>query len=282
MFWRRQSSAVHEVGQSLKRGYFHPPPPPQHLLRSRKTPRCFHCMILPPILHLQHTLPPSINAPNPPLHNNRNPAPPRGRVQQQGTDQSEVDRVHRVHLDLVPGLAVAASLRVGPQPDRKPVQVRNQSIWLPHRSEVLRSFLGMKPVGASMMFHTPPNEADVSQVSIPLLNISATDDEETCKRKAREHACRSDTDFTVWKEKEVNKGMKGIEEQDKMVNDYTDGKRKPKNPDTLGPPFPTWRNVGCFSLWLLWPILWGYVVFTAWTLMCLCLQVQSHWPLWSM
>ena len=48
------------------------------------------------------------------------------------------------------------------------------------------------------------------------------------------------------------------------------------------PPFPTWRNAGCFSPWLLQPILWGYVIFTMQTLMCLCLRLQSHWPLWSM
>ena len=59
------------------------------------------------------------------------------------------------------------------------------------------------------------------------------------KRKARELARKSDTDFAAWKEKLISEGMKGIEEWDSMVNDYTDGKRKPKNPDPLGPPFPT-------------------------------------------
>ena len=91
------------------------------------------------------------------------------------------------------------------------------------------------------------DKVDVSQGSIPLLNISATDDEETCKCKVREVACRSDTDFAAWKEKEVNKGMKGIEEWDKMVNDYTDGKRKPKNPDTLGPPVSYMEEHGVFQ-----------------------------------
>ena len=76
----------------------------------------------------------------------------------------------------------------------------------------------------------------MSQGSIPLLDISATDDEETRKCKARELACRSDTDFAAWKEKQIGEGVKGIEERDNMVNDYTDGKRKPKNPDPLGPP----------------------------------------------
>ena len=145
---------------------------------------------------------------------------------------------------------MAASLESGsPARSEASAGMRDQSIRLLRRLEVLRSFLGMKPVGASTMFHTTTDEADVSQGSIPLLDISATDDEETRKRKARELACRSDTDFAAWKEKEISKGMKGIEEWDKMVNDYTDSKRKPKNPDTLGPPpFPTWRNAGCFSL----------------------------------
>ena len=80
------------------------------------------------------------------------------------------------------------------------------------------------------------DEADVSQGSIPLLDISSTDDEETRKCKARELVRKSDTAFAAWKEKQISEGVKGIEERDQMVNDYMDGKRKPKNPDTLGPP----------------------------------------------
>ena len=84
------------------------------------------------------------------------------------------------------------------------------------------------------------NEADVSQGSMSLLDISATDDEDTRKRKVHELARKSDTDFTAWKDKLIGEGVKGIQEQDSMVNDYTDGgKRKPKNPGPLGPPFPT-------------------------------------------
>ena len=126
------------------------------------------------------------------------------------------------------------------------------------------------------------DEADVSQGSIPLLDISASDDDETHKHKAREYACRSDTAYAVWKEKQTSDGVKGIEERDQMVNDYTDRKRRPKNPDPLGPPFPTWRNVGCFSHWPPRPTLLGYVDFTTWTPTRLCLQVQSHWSQWSM
>ena len=76
----------------------------------------------------------------------------------------------------------------------------------------------------------------MSQGSIPLLDISTADDEETRKCKACDLAHKSDTDFAAWKEKQISEGVKGIEERDNMVNDYTDGKRKPKNPDPLGPP----------------------------------------------
>ena len=204
--------------------------------------RHFHCVILPPVLHWQHALPPNANVPNPLLHSDRNLVPPPWvRVRHQGADQGEVDRVDRVHQNRVPGLAVAANPRVGPQLGLKPVQARDQFTWLPHQPEVLRFCLGMKPVGASTMFHT--DEADVSQVSIPLLDISATDDEETRKHKVWDLACRSDTDFAAWKEKQISEGIKGTEERDNMMNDYMDGKRKPKNPDSLGPLIGTvYRN----------------------------------------
>ena len=87
----------------------------------------------------------------------------------------------------------------------------------------------------------------MSQGSIPLLDISASDDDETRKCKARDYARRSDTAYAVWKEKQTSDGVKGIEEPDQTVNDYTDGKKRPKNPDPLGPPFPTWRTAGCSS-----------------------------------
>ena len=72
---------------------------------------------------------------------------------------------------------------------------------------------------------------------VSLLDISTTDDEDTRKHKARELARKSDTDFAAWKDKLIGEGVKGIQEWDSRVNDYTDsGKRRPKNPDLLGPP----------------------------------------------
>ena len=122
------------------------------------------------------------------------------------------------------------------------------------------------------------DEADVSQGSMSLLDISATDDEDTHKCKAHELAHKSDTDFAAWKEKLISEGMKGIEEWDSMVNDYTDGKRKPKSPDPIGPPISYMKEHGVFKPLQSRPILWGYVAFTVRTRMCLLLHLRNNRP----
>ena len=91
------------------------------------------------------------------------------------------------------------------------------------------------------------DEADVSQGSIPLLDISASDDDETRKCKVRDYARKSDTAYATWKEKQTSDGVEGIEERDQMVNDYTDGKKRPKNPDPLGPPVSYMEDRGVFQ-----------------------------------
>ena len=92
------------------------------------------------------------------------------------------------------------------------------------------------------------NEGDVSQGSMSLLDISVSDDEDTHKRKARELARKSDTDFAAWKDKLISDRMTGLQEQDNVVNDYADGgKRKPKNPDFFGPPVTYMEERGVFK-----------------------------------
>ena len=92
------------------------------------------------------------------------------------------------------------------------------------------------------------NEADVSQGSMSLLDISTTDDEDTRKCKARELACKNDTDFTAWGDKLIHDRVAGIQEWDKTVNDYADpGMKRPKNPDTIGPPVSYMKECGVFQ-----------------------------------
>ena len=92
------------------------------------------------------------------------------------------------------------------------------------------------------------NEADVSQGSMSLLDISTTDNEDTRKCKACELAHKSDIDFVVWKDKLICEGVTSIQEWDSTVNDYADGgKRRPKNPDSLGPPISYMKECGVFQ-----------------------------------
>ena len=92
------------------------------------------------------------------------------------------------------------------------------------------------------------NKADVSQGSMSLLDISVSDDEDTRKCKARELARKSDTDFTVWKDKLISDGVTGLQERDNVVNDYADvRKRRPKNPDSFGPPVSYMEDHGVFK-----------------------------------
>ena len=92
------------------------------------------------------------------------------------------------------------------------------------------------------------NEADVLQGSMSLLDISTTDDEDTHKCKARKLACKNDTDFAAWRDKLICNRVAGMQEQDKTVHDYADpGKKKPKNPDTIGPPVSYMKECGVFQ-----------------------------------
>ena len=91
------------------------------------------------------------------------------------------------------------------------------------------------------------NEADVLQGSMSLLDISTTDDEDTHKCKSHKLTRKNDTDFSAWRDKLICDGVAGIQERDKTVNDYTDpGKKKPKNPDTIGPPISYMKECGVF------------------------------------
>ena len=52
----------------------------------------------------------------------------------------------------------------------------------------------------------------------------------------------------AWKDKCISEGVKGIQERGNTVNDYTDsGKRRPKNPDPLGPPISYMKERGVFQ-----------------------------------
>ena len=78
---------------------------------------------------------------------------------------------------------MAASLGVGPQLDPRPVQARDQYILVAASVEDVEVLSGDEASGGEHNVSYSTEEADVSQGSIPLLDISATDDDETRKRK---------------------------------------------------------------------------------------------------
>ena len=132
-------------------------------------------------------------------------------------DQDKVPQAHQAHQAWVLDLAVAVGPVAGPQHSPKPVDMRNLSTLEQHQMEVSKSSLQMRPVEVRMDVLDSANEADVSQGSMSLLDISTADDEDTHKCKARKLARKNDTDFAAWRDKLICDGVAGIQEWDKTV-----------------------------------------------------------------
>ena len=129
---------------------------------------------------------------------------------------------------------------MGPKLGLKLVQARDLSTHEQHQMEVSKSSLGMRPVEVRMMSWTLPMRQMYHKGVCPCLTSLPQMMRIPVKCKVCELAHKSDMDFTAWKDKLMCEGVAGIQERDSMVNDYADaGKRRPKNPDTLGAPFPT-------------------------------------------
>ena len=64
-----------------------------------------------------------------------------------------------------------------------------------------------------------------------------------------EHArMQNYTNFAAWRDKLIRDGVAGIQEQDKTVHDYAiHAKKKPKNPDKIGPPVSYMKEPGVFQ-----------------------------------
>ena len=89
------------------------------------------------------------------------------------------------------------------------------------------------------------NEADVSQGSMSLLDISATDDEDTRKHKARVKVTPTS------RHGKTNSSVKEWQVYKNRTTQWTTmlivGREDPKILTPLAPPYPTWRNAGVFS-----------------------------------
>ena len=127
-----------------------------------------------------------------------------------------------------------------------------------------------------------PDEGDVSQGTVSLLDISVSNDEDTRKRKARKVAHKNDTDFVAWKDKLISDGTTGLQEWDNVVHDYADGKRKPKSPDSLGPLVSCMEERGVFKPLPSTTNLLGLCRFTMLIQqLCLRFKLWSHQLRWT-
>ena len=167
------------------------------------------CSLLPP----QSVLHPNTDMPNPLLCNAHSPTPLLTRSRHLGTNPKVVIQGHRVCPDQVLGLSVVVGPARGTQPDLRPVQVRDWPAHDQHWLAASKSFLE-GPVEAMMMIISlySPDEGDVSQGTVSLLDISVSDNEDTRKHKAHEVARKNDTNFTAWKDKLISDGMTGLQE----------------------------------------------------------------------
>ena len=186
-------------------------------------PRQFHCEVFLPAPCLQYALPPSANVLDPPLHSDRNLAlpPPQARALHQDADPGGSHSSSSSLSGSSSGSGSGSGSQSG-SPARSKASAGARSV---HSAAVsVKSIEVLSGDQASEGEHDvsySTDKADVSQGSIPLLDISASDNDETRKHKVHEYARRSDTAYAAWKEKQTSDGTEGIEEWDQMVNNYT-------------------------------------------------------------
>ena len=79
------------------------------------------------------------------------------------------------------------------------------------------------------------DEETLSQGTVSLLDISNSDNEETCKAAAHEKACKSNVQYTAWQDKQIRQGNDDIAKHDKRVHNHADVGKCCKAPDKIGP-----------------------------------------------
>ena len=151
-------------------------------------------------------------------------------------DQDEVPQACQAHQAQVPDLAVAVGPVMGPQHGPKPVDTRDLSTHEQHQMEVSKSSLQMRPVEVRRMSWTLPMRQMSHKGVCPCLT-SPLQMMRTLTNARHVNSPAKMILTSAWRDKLIRDGVVGIQEWDKTVHDYADpGKRRPKNPDTIGPP----------------------------------------------
>ena len=80
------------------------------------------------------------------------------------------------------------------------------------------------------------DEETLSQGTVSLLNISNSDNEETCKAAAHEKAHKSDVRYAAWQDEQICQGNDDIAKHDKRVHNHANVGKHCKASDKIGPP----------------------------------------------
>ena len=82
---------------------------------------------------------------------------------------------------------------------------------------------------------------------ILLPELDSKDSKEEWKTNHHGFACHMDTDFSVWRDKKISKGLKQWYEWDKMTCNHIDPCKEVKYPDPLGAPLDYMENCDVFK-----------------------------------
>ena len=91
------------------------------------------------------------------------------------------------------------------------------------------------------------NEANMSQGTLSLPDISASDDEDTRKAIVHEAMWKSDIQYGNWREGQICQGNDSISQRDKTAYDYAEVGKTSKAPDNIGPPLTYMEERGVFK-----------------------------------
>ena len=92
------------------------------------------------------------------------------------------------------------------------------------------------------------DEEALSQGTVSLPDIPASDDEDTRKALVCEAACKSDVQYGNWQDEQIRQGNEGIAQWDKGINDYADIGKSCKAPDKTSPPLAYMEECRAFKL----------------------------------
>ena len=91
------------------------------------------------------------------------------------------------------------------------------------------------------------DKANLSQGTLSLPDISASNNEDAHKAIACEAAQKSNVQYGNWRDEQIRQGDDNISQWDKMTHDYAKVRKTSKTPDNISPPLTYMEEHGAFK-----------------------------------